>query len=130
MVVDSSAILAIYLQEDDAQFFADTISAGRELKMAAPTFLEATIAAVSKRGPIAAEHIRENIETSKIEIVPFGLIESDIAIRAFLKYGKGRGHPAQLNFGDCISYAMSKTELMPLLFKGNDFRLTDVDCAI
>ena len=130
MIVDSSALLAIYFQEQDAQDFADIIAAARELKIAAPTFLETSIAAVSRRGPIAAEHIRQSVRKSKIEIVPFGKSESELAIQAFLKYGKGQGHPAQLNFGDCISYAMSKTELMPLLFKGDDFRLTDVDCAI
>ena len=130
MVVDSSAILAIYFQEHDAQKFADIIGAARELKMAAPTFLEASIAAASRRGPIAAEHIRQNIIKSKIEIISFGKNETEVAIQAFLKYGKGQGHKAQLNFGDCISYATSKVEAMPLLFKGDDFRLTDVESAI
>jgi len=64
----------------------------------------------------------------KIDPLPFGAQVDVLARSAFLRYGKGR-HPAGLNFGDCISYATAKLEAMPLLFKGDDFRLTDIEAA-
>ncbi|MDE2446913.1 MAG: type II toxin-antitoxin system VapC family toxin, partial [Alphaproteobacteria bacterium] len=119
-----------YFQEDDARIFAELLAETAHLKIAAPTILETTIAAVSRRGPDAAGHIRSFVRDAEIKVMPFGEVEYEIAIDAFLRYGKGRGNRAQLNFGDCMSYAVSKIEGLPLLFKGDDFRLTDVDCAI
>jgi ribonuclease VapC len=69
------------------------------------------------------------IEKTEIEILTFDANMANIAIEAYIRFGKGRGHPAQLNFGDCIAYAASKAEALPLLFKGDDFRKTDVWCA-
>ncbi len=74
--------------------------------------------------------LNDLIKEMDIGILPFGADAAYAAVQAFSHYGKGRGHKAQLNFGDCISYAVSKVEAMPLLFKGGDFRLTDVECAI
>lgn len=76
------------------------------------------------------ENVDALLRASNIGIMEFSASSASVAVEAFLKYGKRRGHPAQLNFGDCISYAVSRSEAMPLLFKGDDFRHTDVDCAI
>ena len=81
-------------------------------------------------GKTGVDEVRLLVKSADIEIVAFGSSALDVAVDAFLKYGKGQSHPAQLNFGDCMSYAASKVEAMPLLFKGEDFRLTDVECAI
>ena len=81
-------------------------------------------------GKSGVDEIQNLIRQTRIEVVDFSVAAAHQSVLAFKKYGKGQGHQAQLNFGDCISYAMSKTEFMPLLFKGDDFRLTDVDCAI
>ncbi len=130
MIIDSSAILSIYFQEPDAATFAQKIATSSDKCIAAPTLVETCIAAVSRNGDTAVRGINAQIQSANIQVVPFDAYAAEIAISAFLKYGKGRGHKAQLNFGDCISYAMSKTEAMPLLFKGNDFIHTDVERAI
>ena len=81
-------------------------------------------------GKSSVDEIQNLIRQTRIEAVDFSVAAAHQSVLAFKKYGKGHGHQAQLNFGDCISYAMSKTEFMPLSFKRDDFRLTDVDCAI
>jgi ribonuclease VapC len=127
VIIDSSAILAVYFQESDAATFAHKIATTSEKFISAPTLVETCIAAVSRNGETAFRSINAQIQSANIHVVPFDAYAAEIAIAAFLKYGKGRGHKAQLNFGDCISYAMSKTEAMPLLFKGDDFIHTDVE---
>ena len=130
MVVDSSAILAIILREPEAEKFAALLRNSRMSIMAAPSLLEACMASTRLIGKTGVNEVRLLVKSADIEIAAFGSSALDVAVDAFLKYGKGQGHPAQLNFGDCISYATSKVEAMPLLFKGDDFRLTDVECAI
>ena len=80
-------------------------------------------------GNSGVQEIQNLMRQTRIEIADFSVTAAHQTILAFKKYGKGQGHQAQLNFGDCISYAMSKTEFMPLLFKCNDFRLTNVNCG-
>jgi ribonuclease VapC len=97
--------------------------------MAAPTLLEASLVIIGRKGKAASAGLDSFLVRSGIEIISFTAAAANVAVDAFVKYGKGR-HPAGLNFGDCISYAMAKTEVMPLLFKGEDFRLTDIEAAI
>ena len=130
MVVDSSALLAILLQEEEGKVFVERLTSVERKIISAPTYLESCIAAKFRAGAQGSTQIQNLVELVKIDIVDFPAGAAQIAVESYLKYGKGQGHPAQLNFGDCMSYAMSKIELMPLLFKGDDFRLTDVDCAI
>ena len=130
MILDSSAIIAILEQEDDAQLYAQALDSSKLLRLSAPTYLEIAMVHCARFGSEALSEIDEMVARIGIEIVPFSSHAAQVATQAFLKYGKGQGHPAQLNFGDCISYATSKVEAMPLLFKGDDFRLTDVECAI
>ncbi len=108
---------------------SNAIASARIKRIGAPSYLEICMVIAGRRMSGAIEDIDGFMHKAGIEIVPFTAAASKIAVQAFIKYGKGR-HPARLNFGDCISYAMSKTELMPLLFKGDDFRLTDVEAAI
>ncbi|MGH6907202.1 MAG: type II toxin-antitoxin system VapC family toxin, partial [Aestuariivirga sp.] len=81
------------------------------------------------RDASAVQPIDGFIREAGIQLIPFTAAAAMIAVQAFIKYGKGR-HPAGLNFGDCMSYALAKTEVMPLLFKGEDFRLTDIEAAL
>ncbi|MBC8037928.1 MAG: type II toxin-antitoxin system VapC family toxin [Rhizobiales bacterium] len=81
------------------------------------------------KGLAAKQNIDHLIASTGISVVPFDGAAAQAAAGAFIRYGKGR-HPASLNFGDCISYALSKTEMLPLLFKGEDFRQTDVKAAL
>lgn len=130
MILDSSALIAILQQEADAQTYAQALDGAKLLRLSAPTYLETAMVHSSRFGSDAISELDELVARIGIEILPFSHQGAQVAALAFLKYGKGQGHPAQLNFGDCISYATSKVEAMPLLFKGDDFRLTDVECAI
>lgn len=129
MIVDSSAIVAILKNEPDAGFYSDILAGTVRKLMAAPTYLETSIVMLGRKGAAANAELVWFIQRSGIAIVPFSPDAARAAVEAFIRYGKGR-HPAGLNFGDCISYAMARTEIMPLLFKGNDFRLTDIEAAV
>jgi ribonuclease VapC len=126
MIIDTSAVLSILLAEPDAKIYADAIAASKHRVMAAPTYLELCMVFCGRRNDESLEMVEQFIQKAAISIRPFGPEAAAVAAQAFLRFGKGRGHPA-LNFGDCISYAMSKVEAMPLLFKGEDFGHTDVE---
>jgi ribonuclease VapC len=130
VIVDASAILAVYLKEDDAEHFARLMLNAETLYMSAPCYVELCLAAASKRGAEAVDDIDAQLALWGVEIIAFDQHAAKLAVSAFLRYGKGRGHPAQLNFGDCLAYAASKSEAMPLLFKGEDFVHTDVERAL
>jgi ribonuclease VapC len=130
ILIDSSVLLAILLREPEADQFVTKIRQSEAAMISGPTYLESAIACVSKFGPVGEEKLRDLVFTLGIKTIGFSEDATAIAVSAFLRYGKGRGHPAQLNFGDCIAYATSKVEAMPLLFKGEDFRLTDVECVL
>ena len=127
MIIDTSAVLSILLAEPDAKIYADAIAAAKHRVMAAPTYLELCMVFCGRRNDESLEMVEQFVQKAAISIRPFGPEAAAVAAQAFLRFGKGRGHPAQLNFGDCMSYAMSKTEAMPLLFKGEDFGHTDVE---
>ena len=127
MIVDASVVLAVYFKEQDAQQLARLMINAESLYMAAPSYLELCMVAASKRGAQAVEDIEAQLTLWGVEIIAFDQNAAKLSVQAFLRYGKGQGHPAQLNFGDCIAYATSKTEGMPLLFKGEDFVHTDVE---
>jgi ribonuclease VapC len=130
MIIDTSALVAIFRLESEAETFARLIAQIRSPRVVAPIYLEVCMVLLGKKDASQISHINDFFDRAAIEVIPFEKDMARIAVQAFLKYGKGRGHPAQLNFGDCISYAASKVEMMPLLFKGGDFRLTDVECAV
>ena len=77
----------------------------------------------------AEEDVRELLEVAGVELVPITAKEAETALSAFSRYGKGRGHPAQLNLGDCFAYAVAKNHRRALLFKGDDFDKTDIRSA-
>lgn len=130
MIVDSSAIIALLRNEAEAATIAIALKASHVRFLPAPNYLETCMVAIASRTAETQRDVDELLFRFAIRIVDFPVEASQIAVQAFIQYGKGRGHPAQLNFGDCISYAMSKVEAMPLLFKGDDFRHTDVECAV
>ena len=128
MVVDTSALLAVIFDEPECEGFVRILSRDRSPIMGAPTVLEASIVTADRVGTKGLSRLRRTMRTLRISVEPFGLRESRVAVRAFLKYGKGR-HRARLNFGDCLSYAVAKTRRQQLLFKGEDFSHTDVERA-
>jgi len=129
MFVDSSAIVAILTREDDADALADRLEAARRPITSAIAVYEAALGICRKRHTSVEEAegaLREFLATAGVEIVDVTDREASMALKAFNRYGKGRGHPAQLNMGDCFAYAVAKSHDVPLLYKGEDFAKTDL----
>ena len=126
MIVDTSAVLAIMFGEPDAHFYDELIAAAPHCRMSAASLLEATIVLESRIGARAVDDLDVFLEEARTQMVPVTLEQVQAARRAWRRFGKGN-HPARLNFGDCFSYALAEVTGEPLLFKGNDFALTDVE---
>ena len=129
MVIDSSALVAIFKLEAEAESFNALIARAETKIIAAPTALETAMVLSRIYGTAVSAKLDSYMSDAAIVTVPFTADHAAVARQAFLRYGKGR-HPAGLNFGDCIAYATARLEAMPLLFKGDDFRLTDVEPAV
>ena len=128
MVVDSSVVLAIVFQEEGWEFLARKLATSRRNVMSAASKVEAATAVYSRMRATGLVELNAALRKYGIEFVPFDEEQADEAIRAFEAYGKGV-HPAGLNFGDCLVYALAKTRDEGLFFKGNDFSRTDVKRA-
>jgi ribonuclease VapC len=131
IAVDTSVIVCVFLQEQEAQRFSDAIENAREVALSAASYLELSIV-LSARLPLPdlAERIDQFIRDGSIRIEPVTADQARIARDAHARFGKGSGHPAQLNFGDCFSYALARALDAPLLFKGADFSHTDIRPAL
>jgi ribonuclease VapC len=125
MVVDSSALLAILLGEDDGGFYSDAIDAATDVRLSAVTALEASIVVNSRRGIEGVSAYERLLESSSIRIIAFDAEQFTAAQTAWLYHGKGR-HRAGLNLDDCCSYALARVTGEPLLYKGDDFARTDI----
>jgi ribonuclease VapC len=127
MVIDTSAILA-WLKDEPAR---DRIVAGLEAhpvrRMSSVSLLEAQIVVRGREHPALLDKLDRFLQEIAVIVVPFDESQSRLAANAFQRYGKGQGHPAQLNMGDCAVYALAKTTNEPLLFIGNDFSQTDIE---
>jgi ribonuclease VapC len=129
MIIDSSALLAILRAEPEASACAQAIERSPDRRLSAANYLEAAIVIDGSRDPIASRRLDELLREASIVIEPVTAEQAAIAREAYRDFGKGRGHPAQLNFGDCFAYALAKAAGQPLLFKGNDFSHTDITPA-
>lgn len=129
LVVDTSALMAVLLEEPDAIRYAQALHDADELRMSAPTWLESAQVATGRRGVKGYEQFHNLVSRLRIEIVACDAALARLAFDAWLGFGKGR-HPAALNFGDCFSYALAKFRGEPLLFKGEDFSKTDLIAAL
>jgi ribonuclease VapC len=127
MVLDTSAVLAILQNEPERRKFNEAIDAAETRSLSTASFVECSMIVESRYGADGVRDLDLLIAKAQISLVAVDEEQANLARRAFRKYGKGR-HPASLNFGDCFSYALSKALQEPLLFKGNDFSQTDVDC--
>ncbi len=128
IAVDTSAVIAILAGESDAHHYAAALAASPS-RMLSATYLECSI--VITRKSASPEHLFDSwLQTSGIEIVDTTVEHARIARQAFRDYGKGSGHPARLNLGDCFSYALAAHAGMPLLWKGDDFSHTGLRSAL
>ena len=129
MIVDSSAIVAILKQESDWEIFAEKLDEAGDISISAGTYFETSIVIGRINNPIMNRQIDELMEEFSIEIEPFTAEQARIARQAYRDFGKGSGHPANLNFGDCFAYALARVKRQPLLYKGDDFVHTDIRSA-
>ena len=130
IAVDSSALIAVCLDEPERDQFIDIMDAAERILVSAGTVIESRIVAHNQGKAVLVSKLDELIKAFGMEIVPPDAEQVDIAHAAFVAYGKGTGHPAGLNFGDLFSYALAKARGVPLLYKGDDFARTDVVAAI
>lgn len=125
MILDSSALVAIFRDEAEAAPFLLLMRRADRVLLGAPSALETSMVLGSGN----ADRLRDFLSQQTIEVMPFGEPELATAQAAFARFGKGSGARAQLNFGDCMSYALAKVAGEPLLFKGDDFTHTDIEPA-
>ena len=129
MVIDTSAVLAILLNERDAIRYAEAIEKADSRHMSAANYLEAALIVDSRGDPVARREFDLFFRRAAFRIEPVTLEQAQAARQAYQDFGKGR-HPAGLNFGDCLAYALAKSLDQPLLFKGSDFARTDIEPAL
>jgi ribonuclease VapC len=130
LIADTSAIIAILRDEPEAERCAQAIAGAASCRLSAASFVEAAAVIDGSRDPIASRRFDELLREAQIIIEPVTEDQARIARDAYRDFGRGSGHPAQLNFGDCFAYALAKVVGEPLLFKGDDFGHTDIDCAL
>ncbi|WP_370500634.1 type II toxin-antitoxin system VapC family toxin [Mycolicibacterium sp. jd] len=130
MIADSSAIIAILRDEDDAADYARAVAAADVRRLSAASYLECGIVLDAQRDPVVSRAPDELIDEAAMAIEPVTERQAKLARRAYAEFGRGSGHPAALNFGDCLSYALALDRREPLLWKGNDFGHTGIASAL
>lgn len=130
MIIDTSALVSIIRGEPDGSLFASRLSTADSARISAATLVELSIVIDRDSSPTSSGLLDQLVERSGIEVVPFTDDQAKIARRAYREFGKGSGHRAGLNLGDCFAYALAKETGEPLLFKGDDFTHTDVTPAL
>jgi ribonuclease VapC len=130
MVIDSSALVALLLDEPETVRFTAAIAETPVRQVSAASYLETAIVMLRRSGPGAKQAVDRLFDELSLQIIPFTREQADLAIAAYQEYGKGQRHAAGLNFGDCFTYALAKQTGEPVLFKGNDFSRTDLISVI
>jgi ribonuclease VapC len=128
MIVDSSAMIAMLFEEPEGHRIDAAIARSAVRRISSAGLLEASMILQSRRGADGVRDLNLLVAQFRIEIVAFTESQARLAREAFKRYGKGR-HPAQLNFGDCMAYALARETGDELLFKGTDFSQTDIATA-
>ncbi len=129
MIVDTSALVALLFEESDADIYARALAAAESRRMSAVNFVEASIVVEAQTGQGGSHQLDSLIRHARILVEAVDSAQAHIARQAWRDFGKSR-HPARLNLGDCFAYALAKVTREPLLFKGDDFRHTDVTAAL
>lgn len=129
MILDSSALIAILRNESEATALARRIAEADVRRLSAANYLETAIVMDACKDPVISRRFDELLQTASVRVEAVTEEQARIARQAYRDYGKGSGHPAQLNFGDCFAYALAKDYREALLFKGDDFCHTDLTPA-
>ena len=130
MIVDSSALIAVILNEEDGALLSRAMDDPEIVRMSAASYLETAIVIDKYRDAVLSALLDDTILDSEIVIEPVTVEQARIAREAYRNFGKGSGHRANLNFGDCFSYALARVKREPILFKGDDFIHTDLRSAM
>ena len=128
MIVDSSAIIAVLKQEPEAASFAALMANDPRVRISAANYVEAGVV-IDRAGPVASRGLDQFIDDAQISIEPVSARQAEVARQAYRDFGKGSGHPAGLNFGDCFASALAVESGEPLLYKGDDFVHTGIAAA-
>jgi ribonuclease VapC len=126
MIIDTSALIAILRDEADAPVFAEAMAKARVRRISAATYVEAAAVIDGSRDPVVSRRFDDLLDAAAVVIEPVTAEQARIARDAYRDFGMGSGHPANLNFGDCFGYALAKAMKERLLFKGSDFKHTDI----
>ncbi|MGH7907199.1 MAG: type II toxin-antitoxin system VapC family toxin [Candidatus Binataceae bacterium] len=129
MIVDTSALIAILRGEPEAAACARAIEIAASRRISAANFVESAVVIDASRDPVASRRFDDLVREAELVIEPVTEVQARIAREAYRDFGKGSGHPAKLNFGDCFAYALARSRSEPLLFKGDDFAFTDITPA-
>ena len=129
MIVDTSVLIAILRNELAAARFSNALEMEPHPKMSVVSLVEAGVVVDSARNPLLSRQLDELVRVAGIEVLPVTVEQGRLAREAYRDFGRGSGHPARLNFGDCFSYALAKESGEPLLFQGADFGQTDLRLA-
>jgi ribonuclease VapC len=130
LIVDTSAIIAILRGEPDADRYIQALAGETTPRLSAGTYIETAIVVDSSRDPVLSGRFDDLLAVIHAEIEPVTRRHAEIARHAYRNFGKGSGHPAQLNLGDCFAYALARATGESLLYKGDDFGRTDVVPAL
>lgn len=129
MILDTSAVIAILRNEPEAAQFAEAIENADQRRLSAVNYVEAAAVIDSSHDPVATRRFDDLLREAEITIEVVTIDQALVARDAYRDFGKGSGHQAKLNFGDCFAYALAKEMSEPLLFKGDDFVYTDIESA-
>lgn len=127
MIVDTSALVAILLGEPEAPKLLELLAAAPSRRLSAASYVELAAVIDGRRDPALSGPLDAKLRSLKIELAPFTPTQAHLARSAYQLFGRGSGHSARLNMGDCFAYALSRELGEPLLFKGRDFALTDLE---
>jgi ribonuclease VapC len=130
VIIDSSALVAIITSEPEARSFMRAIKAAPLRHVSATTYVETAVVIDGRKDPLAASALDRLLAIMRIEVVPFTAQQARLAREAYQRFGRGSGHPARLNMGDCFAYALARDLGEPLLFKGSGFALTDIELLV
>jgi ribonuclease VapC len=130
VIADTSAIIAILKEEEDAAIYAQAIAAADARRLSAASYLETGIVLDILRDPVISRGLDEFIQEAEFVVESVTERQARLARQAYADFGEGSGHPAGLNFGDCLSYALAVDRREPLLWKGNDFGHTGIQSAL
>jgi len=130
MILDTSAVIAILRDEPEAARFAEMIAGAEHPRISAVNYVEAAAVIDAGRDPVASRRFDDLLRAAAVTIEPVTRAQARIAREAYRDFGRGSGHPARLNFGDCFAYALAKALAEPILFKGDDFPHTDLTSAL